>query len=154
MELAGCSCARRERLRAGFKFHSLITFHLNNALLLQGLEHTTQGFQSTLVELSEKARKPCSTLSVALMTALLCYYFSCCLFLKSRNLKLWSFSLYISWSAVLFTSMPSLLLQLHSERSKPPSKGGATIYTTKSQHHSVFFFFNNSHHSNHILAFF
>lgn len=37
MDLAGCSYARRERLRAGFQFHSLITFHLNNALLLQAL---------------------------------------------------------------------------------------------------------------------
>lgn len=37
MELPGWSYARRERLRAGFQFHSLVTFHLNNALLLQGL---------------------------------------------------------------------------------------------------------------------
>lgn len=37
MDLAGCSYARREGLRAGFQFHSLITFRLNNALLLQAL---------------------------------------------------------------------------------------------------------------------
>lgn len=163
LELAGWLLLRKkEQAKGRFPVSQFSYISSEQCLAFAGLKHATQGCQSAPLDPCLQRQEnlaSCSTLSAAVRTALLCYYFSCCLFLKSRNLKPFSSSLYRSWSAekILSTFVTSLSLLYSSSytgRGANHLQKDGLPFTLQSHNITLYFpsFLNNSHYSNHILA--